>query len=162
MTRLTINGRRYEVPPEQCDEPLLWFLRETLGLVGTRFGCGEAACGACTVMLDDQPVRSCVTPCSAAAGGPVTTIEGLGRPDALHPLQQAWITLRVPQCGFCQAGQLIGAAALLRRVPQPTAGQVREALEPHLCRCGTYDRVVAAVLLAAQTAPPAADPAARP
>lgn len=129
---------------------LLWWLREDMGLHGTRHGCGEGACGACTAWLDGQPVRTCVTPCSAAAGRHLTTIEGLADGGRLHPVQQAWIELRVPQCGYCQSGQIMAAAALLQRVPEPSDEQIDEAMAGHLCRCGTYQRIRQAIRHAAQ------------
>ncbi|MEZ4240485.1 MAG: (2Fe-2S)-binding protein [Myxococcota bacterium] len=145
--KLVVNGqpREVDVDPEV---PLLWVLRDRLGLTGTKYGCGAALCGACTVHLDGRAVRSCVTPVARAEGRAVTTIEGLSEAGD-HPLQQAWIRHAVPQCGFCQAGQLMTAAALLAEVPAPTEEQVDRALAPNLCRCGTYLRIRAAVLDAA-------------
>lgn len=147
MITLEVNGQTHtlEVDP---DMPLLWALRDLLGLTGTKFGCGEALCGACTVHLDGQPVRSCVTPVRRAAGQRVTTIEGLS-PDGSHPLQKAWIELGVPQCGYCQAGQLMGAAALLEKIPKPTLAQIDASMAGHLCRCGTYTRIRAGIRRAA-------------
>ena len=151
MTRLTINQRPVEldaqrVPPEM---PLLWALRDELGLTGTKFGCGVAACGACTVQLDGQPVRSCVLPVSAAAGRQVRTIEGLGSAERPHLLQRAWVEHQVPQCGYCQSGLLMAAEALLRRQRNPSEADIEAALT-NLCRCGTYPRVKAAILTAAR------------
>lgn len=124
---------------------LLWWLREDMGLLGTRHGCGEGACGACTAWLDGQPVRTCVTPCSAAEGRHITTIEGLAEGGRLHPVQQAWIELQVPQCGYCQSGQIMAAAALLERVTDPSDEQIDAAMAGHLCRCGTYQRIRQAI-----------------
>lgn len=145
--RVRINGAEQEldVDPEM---PLLWALRDVLGLTGTKYGCGQALCGACTVHLDGQVVRSCVTPIRRAEGRSVTTIEGLS-PDGNHPLQRAWCDLGVPQCGFCQAGQLMTAAALLAKKPQPTDADIDQSLAGNLCRCGTYTRIRAAVKKAA-------------
>ena len=145
--KLRINGTEHalEVDPEM---PLLWALRDLLGLTGTKYGCGEALCGACTVHLDGHPVRACVTPVRRADGRDVTTIEGLS-PDGKHPLQQAWLALRVPQCGFCQAGQIMTASALLAAKPKPTDEEIDAALAGNLCRCGTYPRIRAAVRKAA-------------
>ena len=128
--------------------PLLWVLRDTLGLKGTKFGCGIAQCGACTVQIDGQATRSCTTPVSAVGSRKVTTIESLPS-DGSHPLQRAWIELGVPQCGYCQAGQVMTAAALLRKRPQPTDEQIEQSLAGNLCRCGTYTRIRAAVKRAA-------------
>jgi isoquinoline 1-oxidoreductase alpha subunit len=142
-----VNGvpRDLEVDPEM---PLLWVLRDLLGLTGTKYGCGEALCGACSVHLDDKVVRSCCTPIRRVAGHSVTTIEGLSE-DGSHPLQKAWIELCVPQCGFCQAGQIMTAAALLRKQPQPSDTEIEQSLAGNLCRCGTYTRIRAAVRKAA-------------
>ncbi|MBX3219072.1 MAG: (2Fe-2S)-binding protein [Labilithrix sp.] len=141
--RLRVNGtdRELDVDPET---PLLWALRDALGLTGTKYGCGEALCGACTVHLDGEAVRSCVTPVRRAAGKHVTTIEGLS-PDGSHPLQRAWLELGVPQCGFCQAGQIMSAAALLAKKAKPTDAEIDRSLAGNLCRCGTYLRIRAAV-----------------
>jgi isoquinoline 1-oxidoreductase alpha subunit len=147
---LMVNGRKRPVPEPWRDDTLLMVLREALGLVGAKFGCGQAQCGACTVWLDGTPVRSCVTPVAAAGGRAVTTIEGLARAERLHPVQQAWLDEAVPQCGYCQAGHLMAAAALLQRVPRPSDAQIDEALAGHLCRCGTQQRIRAAVHRAAQ------------
>ena len=147
MTTLDVNGQRREVDAEP-EMPLLWALRDVLGMTGTKYGCGIAQCGACTVHLDGQPVRSCVTPVAAAQGARITTIEGLGTP-ALHPVQQAWIELDVVQCGYCQSGQVMAAAALLAANPKPTDAQIDEAMSGNLCRCGTYPRIRQAVALAA-------------
>lgn len=145
--KLRINGvdRDIEVDP---DMPLLWVLRDVLGLTGTKYGCGEALCGSCTVHIDDYAARSCVTPVRRAAGKAVTTIEGLSR-DGSHPLQQAWLALRVPQCGYCQAGQIMSAAALLAKRPKPSDDEIEAAMAGNLCRCGTYTRIRAAIRKAA-------------
>jgi len=148
MLQLKVNGREQalDVDPQT---PLLWVLRDHLGLTGTKFGCGIAQCGACTVHLDGVATRSCVTPVSAVAGREVTTIEGLSA-QAEHPLQQAWIELDVPQCGFCQSGQLMAAAALLAEQPTPSDEAINQAMDGVLCRCGTYNRVRAAIKRAAE------------
>jgi len=145
--RVRINGvdQELDVDPEM---PLLWALRDVLGLTGTKYGCGEALCGACTIHLDGQVVRACVTPIRRAAGRSVTTIEGLS-PDGNHPLQKAWVEHAVPQCGFCQAGQIMTAAALLAKKPKPTDEEIDQSLGGNLCRCGTYTRIRAAVKKAA-------------
>jgi len=149
---MQIELNRQTVPLDRADEavPLLWWLRESQGLTGTRYGCGEGACGACTVHLGGEPVRACLTPCGAAVGQALTTIEGLVQDGRLHPVQQAWLALQVPQCGYCQSGQMMGAAALLARYPRPTDAQIDEAMAGHLCRCGTYNRVRAAIHHAAR------------
>jgi aerobic-type carbon monoxide dehydrogenase small subunit (CoxS/CutS family) len=143
----TVNGKRQsvDVPPEM---PILWALRDVLGLTGTKFGCGIAQCGACTVHLDGQPVRSCSTPMSTAAGKRVTTIEGLSR-NTTHALQQAWIAEDVPQCGYCQSGQIMSAAALLAKTAKPTDAEIDEAMSGNICRCGTYNRIRRAIHRAA-------------
>jgi aerobic-type carbon monoxide dehydrogenase small subunit (CoxS/CutS family) len=148
--RFTVNGKPHEVDTEP-ETPLLWVLRDDLGLTGTKFGCGIAQCGACTVHLDGQAVRSCRTPAASAAGREITTIEGLS-PDRSHPLQRAWIEHTVPQCGSCQSGQIMAAAALLARTPQPTDGQIDEAMAGNLCRCGTYLSIRKAIRRAAKLA----------
>ena len=151
---IQINGAVRTVPPEWRDESLLQVLREAFGLVGTKFGCGAGHCGACTLLLDGAAARSCMLPVAAAAGREVTTIEGLAGADgALHPVQQAWLDMAVPQCGYCQAGQIMGAVALLRAQARPTGAQVDAALAGHLCRCGTQHRIRAAVRRAAGAAP---------
>lgn len=167
MLRLDINGKERVIDGVAADTPLLWVLRDELQLVGTKFGCGIAQCGACTVHLDGQPVRSCVTPVAAAQGAKITTIEGLGTP-ALHPVQQAWIELDVVQCGYCQSGQLMSAAALIETNASPTDADIDAAMDGNLCRCGTYPRIRAAVKRAAEikrqglaAAPAAAVPPAR-
>jgi isoquinoline 1-oxidoreductase alpha subunit len=138
--KITVNGKTHDVDADP-DMPLLWVLRDILGLTGTKYGCGEALCGACTVHVGDRAVRSCVTPLRRAADHPVTTIEGL----ADHPLQKAWIALGVPQCGYCQAGQIMSAAALLAATPRPTDDDIDRSLAGNLCRCGTYTRIRAAI-----------------
>ena len=144
----TLNGKSQSVDvPAQM--PLLWVLRDTLGLTGTKFGCGMALCGACTVHIDGAPVRSCITPVSKIAGKRVTTIEGLS-PDASHPVQRAWAELDVPQCGYCQSGQIMTAAALVDKNVSPTDSDIDEALRGNLCRCGTYQAIRAAVHTAAK------------
>jgi isoquinoline 1-oxidoreductase alpha subunit len=145
--QLKINGQSttVDVPP---DTPLLWVLRDVLNLHGTKYGCGIGQCGACTVHVGGQPVRSCVTPVSGAAKAAITTIEGLS-PDGSHPLQQAWRAVDVPQCGYCQAGQIMSAAALLVKHPKPTDQQIDEAMSGNLCRCGTYLRIRQAIHKAA-------------
>ncbi|MEZ5559973.1 MAG: (2Fe-2S)-binding protein [Pseudomonadales bacterium] len=144
--RLTVNGQTREVTVVHDDTPLLWVLRDHLALVGTKFGCGIAQCGACTVHLDGVPVFSCSVPAAAAEGREVTTIEGLGGPDGrLHPLQQAWIDYDVAQCGYCQTGQIMRAAALLEQNPNPSEDDINQAMAPNLCRCGTYNRIRQAI-----------------
>lgn len=141
---LLVNGSR-EAVDVAGDTPLLWVLRDTLGLMGTKFGCGEGLCGACTVHIDGEPARSCVTPVSSAAGSRITTIEGLS-PDGSHPLQRAWVAEEVPQCGYCQPGQIMTAAALLAKDPRPDDAQIASAMSDVLCRCGTYERIRRAIL----------------
>lgn len=145
--KVRINGTEHplEVDPEM---PLLWVLRDVLGLTGTKYGCGEALCGACAVHVDGQVVRSCVMPVRRVAGKTVMTIEGLS-PDGNHPLQKAWVELAVPQCGFCQAGQIMTAAGLLKKHPRPTDEQIDQSMAGNLCRCGTYPRIRAAIKKAA-------------
>ncbi len=146
MTTLKINGveRELDVTP---DMPLLWAIRDVAGLTGTKFGCGIAQCGACTVHLDGTAVRSCVTPVAAATGHAITTIEGLS-PDGTHPLQTAWIEAQVPQCGYCQSGQIMQAASLLAATPVPSDDEIRTTMNGNICRCGSYGRIVDAVKLA--------------
>ena len=143
MISVMVNGavHRLEVSP---DTPLLWVLRDTLGLTGTKYGCGIAQCGACTVHVDGEPTRACVTPISTLAGKTILTIEGLSR-SGEHPVQQAWFELDVVQCGYCQSGQIMTAAALLAKTPNPTDAQINEAMSGVLCRCGTYQRIRAAI-----------------
>jgi isoquinoline 1-oxidoreductase subunit alpha len=147
MLKLTVNGRGVEVDADP-GTPLLWVIRESLGLTGTKFGCGMSLCGACTVHLDGEAIRSCVTPLSAAAGKTVTTIEGLS-PDGSHPVQSAWAEEDVPQCGYCQSGQIMSAVALLREKPRPTDQEIDDAMTGNICRCGTYDRIRRAIHRAA-------------
>lgn len=151
--QLHVNGRAHELGDIDLSTPLLWVLRDTLGLVGTKYGCGIAQCSACTVHVDGAPVQSCQVPVSSLAGRRITTIEGLAAKDGtLHPVQQAWIDEDVPQCGYCQAGQLMGAAALLARKPRPTDADIDAAMARHLCRCGTYNRIRKAIHRAAEQA----------
>ena len=145
--QLQINGKAVEADAEP-DMPLLWVLRDVLNMTGTKFGCGVAACGACTVRVDGVAVRSCVTPVSAVAGKRIQTIEALGQPGKPHPLQAAWIAEQVPQCGYCQSGMLMAAAALLEKKPKPTDADIDEAIT-NICRCGTYQRVRLAIKRAA-------------
>ena len=149
MPTLNINGKDTAVNADDST-PILWALRDTLGMTGTKFGCGQALCGACTVHLNGAPVRSCVTPISAAVGQKITTIEGLGQPEALHAVQKAWVDLQVAQCGYCQSGQIMTAASLLQTTPSPTDEEIDNALAANLCRCGTYPRIRAAVKQAAK------------
>jgi aerobic-type carbon monoxide dehydrogenase small subunit (CoxS/CutS family) len=146
--KITVNGKEYSVDADP-DMPLLWVLRDVLGLTGTKYSCGEGQCGACTVLLDGEPTRSCVTPLSLAAQSAVTTIEGLS-PDGSHPIQRAWIEESVPQCGYCQPGQIMTAAALLAKNPNPDDAQIEKAMSGILCRCGTYQRIRQAIHRAAQ------------
>lgn len=141
--KLTVNGTDHEidVPP---DMPLLWALRDELGITGPKFGCGIALCGACTVHVNGQPIRSCSFPV-AAVSGEVTTIEGLGTPDAMHAVQEAWVEHQVAQCGYCQPGQIMSAAALLSKTPQPSDADIDQFMSGNLCRCGTYPRIRAAI-----------------
>ncbi|MDB5964516.1 MAG: (2Fe-2S)-binding protein [Polaromonas sp.] len=148
-TKFNVNGRTVAVNAEP-DTPLLWVIRDELGMTGTKFGCGAALCGACTVHLNGQPVRSCQTPLSAAAGKQVATVEGLSRNNT-HPLQVAWIKHDVPQCGYCQSGQLMSAAALLSTNRNPNDAQIDAAMSGNICRCGTYPRIKAAIKDAAST-----------
>jgi len=147
MLTLTINGQEhsFDGPP---DMPLLWYLRDTLGYTGTKYGCGMALCGACTVHLEGTAVRACVTPVVAAANKHVTTIEGLS-PDGSHPVQQAWMKLNVAQCGYCQAGQIMQASSLLKSNPHPSDADIDAAMSGNICRCGTYTRIRDAIKLAA-------------
>lgn len=151
--RLTVNGKEHVINDLDESTPLLWVLRDHLGLVGTKYGCGVAQCGACTVHLNGAPVRSCSLPVAAAADQQVTTIEGLaGQDGKLHPLQSAWIEHDVPQCGYCQAGQIMSAAALLKQKPKPTDADIDAAMNGNLCRCGTYPRIRQAIHTAAKSA----------
>ena len=144
MVTVKINGKAYDVdaPP---DMPTLWVLRDVIGLTGTKFGCGVAACGACTIHLDGRPIRSCVTPVRAVAGKSITTIEAIGQTPAGQKIQEAWIALDVPQCGYCQSGQIMSASALLAGKPSPTDADIDVAMSGNICRCGTYGRIRAAI-----------------
>jgi len=148
MTSLTVNGKRYDVDVS-ADMPLLWVIRDAIGLTGTKFGCGLSQCGACTVHLDGQPTRSCVTAVSTVGAKKVTTIEGLS-PTTSHALQVAWIAEQVPQCGYCQSGQLMSAAALLAKTPKPSDADIDTAMSGNICRCGTYQRIRRAIHRAAR------------
>ena len=150
MLQLNVNGQRHEVAMAD-DTPLLWVLRDGLKLTGTKYSCGIAVCGSCVVLVGGKPVRSCVTPVSAVSGKNITTIEGLSS-DNSHAVQQAWIEEQVPQCGYCQSGQILTAVALLERNPSPTEAEIEEAMSEVLCRCGTYPRIRIAVNKAAQLA----------
>jgi isoquinoline 1-oxidoreductase alpha subunit len=148
--RLNVNGKAVDVQAE-ADTPLLWVIRDDIGLTGTKFGCGAALCGACTVHLDGVPIRSCQTPLSAAAGKEVTTIESVSSTAVGRKIQAAWIAHDVPQCGYCQSGQIMSAVALLKEKPQPTDVDIDQAMSGNLCRCGTYPRIRAAIHTAAGT-----------
>ncbi len=149
MIQTTVNGKPQKLDVDPAT-PILWVLREQLGMTGTKFGCGVALCGACTAHLDGQPIRSCSTPISEADGRQITTIEGLAEPEGkLHPLQQAWIDEQVPQCGYCQSGQLMSAAALLRDSPNPSDAEIDAAMSGNICRCGAYGRIRKAIKAAA-------------
>ncbi len=143
MTAFTINGKAVDVSAD-ADTPLLWVIRDHLKLTGTKFGCGAAQCGACTVHINGEPARSCSVPLADAAGKQVTTIEGLS-PNGRHPLQKAWIAEQVPQCGYCQSGQIMQAAALLKKNAKPSREQIVEHMDGNICRCGTYNRIIAAI-----------------
>ncbi len=147
MISIKVNGKTFQVDTPS-DTPLLWVLRENLGLTGTKFGCGKSLCGACTVHVNGEATRSCVTPVSSVTGKEVITIEGLS-PDGNHPVQRAWITENVPQCGYCQPGQIMTAAALLAKNPNPGDKEIDDALSDNICRCGTYQRIRRAVHRAA-------------
>jgi isoquinoline 1-oxidoreductase alpha subunit len=148
LTALTINGKQHNVDlPE--DTPILWTLRDQLGMTGTKFGCGMALCGACTVHLDGEPIRSCITPISAAVGKKITTIEAIAEDKIGKSVQEAWMALGVPQCGYCQAGQIMSATALLRTTPNPSDKDIDDAMSGNICRCGTYTRIKAAIKQAA-------------
>jgi len=148
MTTLRVNGQTLQTDASP-DTPLLWVLRDHLGMTGTKFGCGKALCGACTVHVDGAATRSCVTLLSTVAGKDIRTIEGLSK-DRSHPVQRAWVELDVPQCGYCQSGQIMSATALLRRNPTPTDAEIDSAMAGNICRCGTYPRIRAAIHLAAE------------
>ena len=145
---LKVNGNTHQVDVEP-ETPLLWVLRDNIGLTGTKFGCGIAQCGACTVHMDGQPMRSCITPAASAVGREITTIEGLSD-DNSHPVQQAWIENSTPQCGYCQSGQIMSATALLERTAQPTDAEIDAAMAGNICRCGTYPRIRKAIHRAAE------------
>ena len=144
MTKLEINGKSYsvDVPP---DTPLLWVLRDEIGLTGTKFGCGMALCGACTILVDGQPGRTCVTPISSLANKKIVTIEGIGADRVGKAVQAAWVDTSVPQCGYCQAGQIMSATALLKKTPKPTDADIDAAMSGNICRCGTYTRIRSAI-----------------
>ena len=152
MVQLTVNGKSQKIDIDP-DTPVLWAVREQLGLNGTKFGCGASLCGACTVHIDGEPVRSCVTPLSDAEGKEVTTIEGIAAPDGtLHAVQEAWIKHQVPQCGYCQSGQIMSAVALLKENPDPSDEDIDTAMAGNICRCGMYTRIKAAIKTAAKGA----------
>lgn len=140
MIKLNVNGKDHDLDVAP-DTPLLWVIRENLGLTGTKFGCGISQCGACTVHLNGKPVRACITPVASADGAMITTIEGIARGDELHPVQQAWIDEQVPQCGYCQSGQIMSAVALLRDNPRPSDEDIDSAMAGNVCRCGMYSRI---------------------
>ena len=146
---LNLNGQNHDIPADWADEPLLFLLREQFGLMGAKFGCGVGICGACTIIIDGVPARACITRAGDVDGLSVRTIEGLAKGDTLHPLQQAWLDHAVPQCGYCQAGQIMAAVALLEQAPDPSADEIDAAMDANLCRCGTYPRIRAAILSAA-------------
>ncbi len=148
MIKLLVNGRQHQVKADPA-MPLLWVLRDLLGLTGTKYSCGISQCGACTVLVDGKPLRSCATPVSTVAGKQITTIEGLSA-DRSHPVQEAWIEEQVPQCGYCQSGQILTAVALLARKPRPTDADIDAAMSGILCRCGTYPRIRRAIRRAAR------------
>jgi len=150
VIKLTINGKSVEVDVDP-ETPLLWVLRDTIGLTGTKYGCGMALCGACTVHLNGEPIRSCVTPVSSVSEQSITTIEGLST-DRSHPVQKAWIEIDVPQCGYCQSGQIMSAVALLAKTPQPTDAEIDAAMSGNICRCGTYQRIRKAIHRASEIA----------
>ena len=149
---ISLNGETHEIPADWADERLLFVLREHFGLVGAKFGCGVGLCGACTVIIDGAAVRSCLMTAADAAGMAVRTIEGLSRGDVLHPVQQTWLSLSVPQCGYCQAGQIMSAVALLDAGPAPDDSAIEAAMDGNLCRCGTYGRIRAAIRHAGEIA----------
>jgi isoquinoline 1-oxidoreductase alpha subunit len=149
--KLVVNGKPIEIADVPADTPLLWVIREEAGLTGTKYGCGKALCGACTVHVDGQPKRSCVTAVGDVADKPITTIEGLSPSHELHPVQQAWVDENVPQCGYCQSGQIMTAVALLAAKPAPTDTEIDDAMSGNLCRCGTYPRIRLAIHRAAKS-----------
>ena len=150
MTRLNVNGQPHDIDVPS-DMPLLWILRDVLGMTGTKFGCGQGLCGACTIHIDGSPVRSCITPVPAAAGKRLTTIEAIGATAVGQRIQRAWIALDVPQCGYCQSGQIMSASALLADKPKPSDADIDGAMAGNICRCGTYPRIRAAIKRAAGT-----------
>jgi aerobic-type carbon monoxide dehydrogenase small subunit (CoxS/CutS family) len=147
---LVVNQKHYRLEV-QSERMLLWVLRDDLGLTGSKYGCGEGHCGACTVLIDGEPTRSCVTPASSVAGKKITTIEGLAQNGSLHPLQEAFIQADAMQCGYCTPGMIVSGSALLKNNPHPTQAEIKEAMQGNVCRCGTYPRIVAAVQAAAKT-----------
>jgi isoquinoline 1-oxidoreductase alpha subunit len=148
MTKLEINGTQQDIDLPD-DTPVLWVLRDQLGLTGTKYGCGAALCGACTIHIDGQPGRACMTPISSVAGKKITTIEGIGADSVGQAVQAAWVDMGVPQCGYCQAGQIMSATALLKSKPKPTDADIEAAMAANICRCGTYGRIRAAIKQAA-------------
>lgn len=156
--QLQVNGQVRDIAAAWDNDSLLWVLREALGLVGCKYGCGQGQCGACTVLVDGAPQRACLLPARSAVGRSITTIEGLASAGTLHPVQQAWVDERVPQCGYCQSGQILATVALLRRQPRPDAAAVDAALAGHLCRCGTQPRVRRAIARAAAALQPGSQP----
>ncbi len=144
MITLNVNGQEHSIDVSP-DTPLLWVIRENLAMVGTKFGCGIAQCGACTVHMDGSPIRSCITPVSAAVDRAITTIEGISSEEGLHPVQEAWIAEQVPQCGYCQSGQIMSAVALLERSPSPSDEEINQAMSGNICRCGMYSRIRKAI-----------------
>ncbi len=148
MIQLKVNGTSQSFQGS-ADMPLLWYLRDVLGLTGTKFGCGASLCGACTVHKNGKAIRSCVTPMSSLAGTEITTIEGIGAGGQLHPVQKAWVEANVPQCGYCQPGQIMQAISLLSKTPKPTDEQIDDGMQGNICRCGTYQRIRAAIKAAA-------------
>ncbi|WP_083228728.1 (2Fe-2S)-binding protein [Bordetella sp. H567] len=161
MATLTINGKQHSVDVPD-DTPILWTLRDVVGLTGTKFGCGMALCGACTVHLDGEPIRSCVTPVSSAIGKQITTIEGMAADAVGKKVQDAWVAIGVPQCGYCQAGQIMSATALLKATPAPSDADIDSAMSGNICRCGTYTRIRAAIKQAAGGTAPAPAHASAP
>ena len=151
MTMLRINGQEHELDVPD-DMPLLWALRDVVGLTGTKFGCGVALCGACTVHLDGRPIRSCITPVASVVGKSVTTIEAIGETPSGKKIQEAWLGIEVVQCGYCQSGQIMSAAALIENNPNPTDAEIDAAMSGNICRCGTYPRIRAAIKNASQSA----------
>jgi len=149
MISLKVNGRQYDVDVEP-DTPLLWVIRDNLRLTGTKYGCGIGQCGACTVLIDGEAVRSCVKAVSSIAGKEITTLEGLSATGGLHPVQAAWIAENVPQCGYCQPGQIMAAAALLKKIQNPTDADIDRAMNGNICRCGTYQRIRKAIHTASE------------